>query len=83
MGSVPAKERLDVPKARLEHLLQPRQIGGPPVSEAGPLELSDQAGLPRLLGVEATDHLVLGSLPIGQDIQKPDDAAFDLVEVSL
>jgi len=24
MGRVPAKERLDVPKARLEHLLEPR-----------------------------------------------------------
>jgi hypothetical protein len=82
MGSVPAKERLDVPKARLEHLLQPRQIGGSPVSEAGPFELSDQPGLPGLLGVQATDHLVLGGLPIGEDVQKPADAAFDLVEVS-
>ena len=82
MGSVPTEERPNVPQARLECLLEPRQIGGLPACQADPFELSDQAGLLGLFGVEATDHLVLGGCPIGEDVQKPDDAAFDVVEVS-
>jgi hypothetical protein len=82
MGGVSAEERLDVPQARLECLLEPSQIGGLPACQAGPFELSDQAGLSGFLGVEAIDYLVLGGFPIGEDVQKSDDAAFDVAEVS-
>ena len=82
MGGVPAEDQPDVTQARLECLLEPRQIGGLPACQAGPFELSDQAGFLGLLGAEATDHLVLGGCPIGEDVQKPDDAPFDVAEVS-
>jgi hypothetical protein len=82
MRGVATEERPDVPQARLECFLESGQIGGLPACQAGPFELSDQAGLLGLLGVEAPDHLVLGGLPIGENVQKSDNAAFDVAEVS-
>jgi hypothetical protein len=35
---------------------------------AGLFELGDQSGLPRLLGVEATDHLVPRGFAIGENV---------------